>query len=59
MPGGFTSSAHITGDLGFKPPGLRWNGKSAVTLRQLIQQRDAMRLNIQSQNSQSHTGSNI
>ena len=32
------SSAVITGDLGFKPHGLRWNGKSAITTRQLQQQ---------------------
>ncbi|KDP41000.1 hypothetical protein JCGZ_03796 [Jatropha curcas] len=31
------SSATVTGDIGFKPPGLKWKGKNAVISRQLQQ----------------------
>ena len=33
---GVVSSAHVTGDIGFKPTkGLKWKGKQAMTQRQL------------------------
>ena len=66
------SSAIITRDLGFKPPGLRWNGKAAITTRQLQQrkqQHHQHKRNASTQESQtqtsnvvaeaSHSGSNV
>jgi len=33
---GVVSSAHVTGDIGFKPTkGLKWKGKQAMTQREL------------------------
>ncbi|KDP25684.1 hypothetical protein JCGZ_24167 [Jatropha curcas] len=47
------SSAIVTGDLGFKAPGLKWKGKNAVTARRLQQQQH--RANAQRSNSRSST----
>ena len=46
-PSTIKSSATITGDLGFKPPALRWNGKSALTTRQLQQQSQKQKMSSQ------------
>ena len=58
------SSIIIIGDLGFKPPGLRWNEKSTIITRQLQQQQhkqqrkkkiDSHDVVVASQQSQSQT----
>ncbi|XP_050238220.1 uncharacterized protein LOC126687706 [Mercurialis annua] len=38
-------SADVTGDIDFKPPGLRWSGRNAVSSNKLQQDRDAIRMN--------------
>ncbi|KDP35567.1 hypothetical protein JCGZ_09005 [Jatropha curcas] len=39
QPTNLRSSVVVTGDLGFKAPGLKWKGKNATTTRQLNKQR--------------------